>query len=547
MKALVIRPGLCEIPEEVIKNSSRHPILECMRVPRLWKIGVYMSTIRSVGAIAVSHKLSTLGVETDATEAMFEFGIAITKKGIELQNTEFKNKLLKGKYDLICISCTTCQEYRAVKRLCAVTKQTLPHGRIIVGGYHPSCDTKHMMHTIPEIDIIVFSDFEPVAEQLITAIKNNTGLDSIPNLIYRKNGNIICTERKFYKIDFNRDVGDYSDNPFNRFLSLYSLHSIEGSRGCPYHKCTFCQEAVLRKYRSSRPVEQLVNEMEYITNAVAKYHGNNAVAVMGFTDPVWGLSREWIINFCNLIKQRKNRFDAGLRWAVDTRLDQNIKDLYPLMHEAGCRDIAVGVESFSPNMLNKMKKSNKEINPDEFYNKVKDTLKAASDLGWNAAYSLLLGWPGEELKDILCTFDKVSQMKKEIGNKVTTSFYGVTPLPGTELWEMMQDHEFCKKNHTSMEIDMRFWEKGYYPYVPLINPSRTLSAAAISNFATHKFQSTIKKTEGISRWVIDTSFQEKLFKNDMITKDDIGYYLELIRKDFMEIGQSGFFELFALK
>lgn len=542
MKALVVRPGICEIPEEYSRGKTTHPIYELMHEPTLWKICIFLSLIRSPGAVAVSKKLIELGLEVDATE-LIEFGVTITDKGIDIQNELISNKLKNEQYDIICISCTSALEYLTTKRMAELCKKILPQSRIVIGGYHASADPYDMMKSIQAIDVLVVGDFEVIAESLISAIKGDVPYQDIPNIYYRENGRINQTERQFIHFNFNKHTHSTIESPFDRFIPFYVLYMIEGSRGCPYNRCSFCAEPLMRKYYSTKSIENIINEIDYIICKAGECHGMNSTIPIGFSDPVWGLKKTWISEFCDKLEQSMKSWGPKLVWRADMRLDQNIQDLYERMYALGCRSIAFGVESFS---LPTLKKMNKAVDETKYLENAKKALSAAASVGWDVAINIIFGWPGEQLRDMLVTMEKIAEIRKEAGKNIRPAIYSATPFPGTILWDILDDEEYKQKHGIKLIVQKRFWKKGIIPFVPVFNASRTLSAVAIANYATNSFKKKdVSRDRRKSLWMKDTTFEEKLATEDIITKDDVLHYASIIRKDYVEAGEMCFFEAFS--
>lgn len=154
------------------------------------------------------------------------------------------------------------------------------------------------------VDIVVVSDFEPIADQLLTALNGkNSRLAEIPNIVYWDDGAIRITARRPVDLDLDSASMDFSlDRPY---LNTYLTYFFECSRGCPY-RCSFCQEKVLRSryFRESveKAVDQIARGVEYISGVAYR-------SPFGyFSDPLWGLDKEWLHEFCDRLIEREDIF-----------------------------------------------------------------------------------------------------------------------------------------------------------------------------------------------------------------------------------------------
>ena len=71
-----------------------------------------------------------------------------------------------------------------------------------------------------------------------------------------------------------------------------------------------------------------------------------------FRDPVFGLNRNFIKEFCEELKKR----DVKIVWGMETRLDLLTKENVKQMYEAGLRNINVGIETSDPEIASKNKR-----------------------------------------------------------------------------------------------------------------------------------------------------------------------------------------------
>ena len=76
-------------------------------------------------------------------------------------------------------------------RFIELCKKLNPYLHIIVGGYLPTILPERVFEQLPDVDVIVLGEGEKTILDLLLAYKNQTDLDAISGIAYRKNGTVI--------------------------------------------------------------------------------------------------------------------------------------------------------------------------------------------------------------------------------------------------------------------------------------------------------------------------------------------------------------------
>ncbi len=116
------------------------------------------------------------------------------------------------------------------------------------------------------------------------------------------------------------------DRPYNRF-------TVQSTRGCPW-RCDFCASTVMfsDKYRK-RPVPDVIRDIEAILRVRPK-------AFIEFADDNTFVDKEWGKDLCRAMRP------LGVKWFTETDVTvAEDEELLELMHEAGCRQVLIGLES----------------------------------------------------------------------------------------------------------------------------------------------------------------------------------------------------------
>ncbi|MBM3465451.1 MAG: B12-binding domain-containing radical SAM protein [Armatimonadetes bacterium] len=224
---------------------------------------------------------------------------------------------LEEDFDLLLLSATNTQSYRAYE----IARQARARGvYTAMGGYHASA--------LPEeakahVDTVIVGEGEDTFPQFFEDFQKGC-----PKPFYRSSNRV-----------------DPRHSPMPRYelignkLPRYERVVLEGSRGCPRH-CDYCAITILKggKLRL-KSIDQILGEIEY----VRKFHPN---AVISFADENMLLHRRHVKD---LLREM-----VGMKVPWECFSDVSIAfddELLQLCHDSYCMYLMVGLESLSPNSL----------------------------------------------------------------------------------------------------------------------------------------------------------------------------------------------------
>lgn len=488
MKTLLIRPGV-EIVEKTLRGPWPPELGHLERLYKepglLFRAFFTRQTLSNASTLAVGTILRELGEDVECLDIPFEFGIPLTEKLNVKRHKKIAEYIARGAYDVVGISCISALEGVATQRVAEIAKSTLEDVNVIVGGYQATAEALDMMEKIPAIDVIVLSDFEPIAEQLYSSFDGNVPIDNVPNVVYRKNGKIHVSERKYFKMNLE-DLPSYDYSLVEKYIPKYSVIAIESSRGCPYN-CSFCQEKVVRQSYTVKDVTVAVDELIDAANYIAQFEKH---VFLGYCDACWGANLKWVKEFCSQLANRRDEISSDtFAWGLEARIGQFDDEALSLMKKAGCVSMAYGVESLSPKMIKMM---NKTGNPQKYIASVFDTVKRMLKVDMQTVMFFILGMPGETPSTIEETLNSVRNIPLE-NERIHIEFGLAYSLSKTELNNQIHDPQFTEKYGVRI-LDEYSWEKAYIPrFTLLFNPSRELSASEL----TEIFLDIIRGTRGI--------------------------------------------------
>lgn len=185
--------------------------------------------------------------------------------------------------------------------------------------------------------------------------------------------------------------------------------TIITSRGCPYN-CAFCASKTIwgRKVRF-RSAENVLREIDFLIE-------NNEIQGLRFLDDTLTLREDRLIKICQGLRER------NISWRCSTRSELITKELAGIMHDSGCKEVGLGVESADPQILEIINKGVK-IEQNE------KAIKTLKDVGIKVACFFMNGLPGEKenTPDLNIAF-----LKRTNPDRVFCATF--MPYPGTAVW-----------------------------------------------------------------------------------------------------------------
>ncbi len=355
------------------------------------------------------------------TNANFaELGIpllaAYTPAHIEVEMVDdcLDELFFESEADVIAISAMIIHLNRAID----IAREFKKRGKIVVmGGYLP---TMHPEKIQPYVDSICIGEGDVSWPQMLKDIENNC-----LKPVYKSETPISLE---------NVPVPRYDLIKKNRIRTLFP---VQATRGCPY-RCSYC--SIVNFYANTyrmRPVKDVIRDI--------KAHGSK---IMFFVDD----------NLFDSIEYARELFQKmiGLNvfWGVQatTNIAKN-KELLALAYKAGCRLVAVGMESISQENLNEVAKNWSKTA------KYKETIETIQNSGIGFHALVMFGLP-QDTKDI---FDTTVDFLESAG-VAGADFFILTPYPATILGK-----QYIRENKIS-DFDLNHYRE---PFVVFKHPNMT--------------------------------------------------------------------------
>ncbi len=329
-------------------------------------------------------------------------------------------------FDLLLCGCWSAQASPAFL-LCDHVRKTRD-ALVVLGGVHPSLSPEDSLR---HCDIAVSGEGERQIPALIEHVNATGSLEGFkPDNAFIEDLDAL----PFPAWDILRDPKDY-DHPMHvvggwRF-------PIVGSRGCPFN-CSFCSSPLIWKRRVRwRSPANVAGEMDA---ARARF----GVELFHFWDDNFLMNANYAQGLCEELLKRGSPY----KWCGLSRASDIVRNarLLPLLKEAGCVGIEIGVESFSDQV-------SKAVDKGEFAGETALAAKALADAGIAPLYTHMLFVPGETLssypekeafiKGISAGITSSLKSDSELGQLTTphirTRFAEEAPSLGEVLWQGPDD------------------------------------------------------------------------------------------------------------
>ena len=333
---------------------------------------------------------------------------------------EYLQELLLKKPDVVLISAYTM--YYDIT--CEISKLCQQDGiPVVIGGsafvYQ---EIAALWHDIPGVTAVYAGEPETQLIPLIADVIKGNELNVYPG-VYKAEQQSIDIALPLLNLD-KLPFPDFSDFPWHAYPN--KVIPLMTGRGCEWDICTFCSDVSTASGRSfrSRNIDNVIEEMRFQSTQF----GSQLFVFLDLK-----LNSDLVL-WRELIERIPKEF-PNAQWTasvhVDSRMDNGLSkaDLQKAA-KAGLVRITCGLESGSPRMLKLMAKGIK-------LDRVSTFLKDAHDAGISVRMTAIIGYPGEEVNDVMLTRQFIVQHTPYIERIMLNRF---TLMPDTPVARMLANN-----------------------------------------------------------------------------------------------------------
>ena len=341
-------------------------------------------------------------------------------------------KIVQMDPQYIAFSGIVAPSYRFIKEMSLRLRSIFPDKIQILGGGLASAVAPVFKNT--SIDIVVQSEGDITAGELLDCLGRRAGLDGVRGIYYRQGGSYQFTGRRelvrnldslpypaFDLVDMDRYmpdgaefIGQFIAIKDDRILSQKRkrMITIPTSRGC-FGTCTFC----FRAYQGIR-----VHSIKYVFDLVEHCIEKFNVGFFTFGDECFAPNKARNWEFIEEYRRRKSDFVFRI---LGMRVDTVDKEILKAYKDIRCWMIEYGFESGSQKMLDVI---NKRVSVEKNAEVARWTMEA----GIHTSPTLVLAMPGETNDTVRESIEFMKSLDLEF--KQYQWSYAL-PIPGSPLYE----------------------------------------------------------------------------------------------------------------
>lgn len=431
--------------------------------------------------------------------------------------TEF---ILQENPDLLGIS-TYIYNVKVVESLLTGLENAKFTGKIVLGGPEVSYQADYFFKH-HSIDFIIRNEGEEAFNQLLKSLQGKTDLNSIPNLVYKKDNTLHYTKLQECDLSNIKPAHHLLEDKENRIVYF------EASRGCPF-KCAYCMASLEKSVRFF-PETQTKSELLQLLNANVK--------TIKFLDRSFNINAKYTHDLFSFLKNHDNNYTTIQFEVVLDLFKQDEIDF--ILHNIR-RDyfrFEVGIQSIN-------KETTDSVNRYQNWDRIKENHKLLKG-HVTMHLDLIAGLPYENLDSFIHTFNETFLL---FPDELQLGF--LKELKGTQISNTKDVHHYIFDSQapyevlsnsyiSSNELDtIRLVEDVLEKYYNSNRFKRTIlylfETLKLSPFETFLAFALYLKTKDISlfRYQLHELFQHIYEFLIILPNVDSAYLLFLLKQDYL--------------
>jgi anaerobic magnesium-protoporphyrin IX monomethyl ester cyclase len=304
-----------------------------------------------------------------------------------------------------------CTSLSFTERLARSIRRQEPKAKIVVGGANPTA--------MPEAYAF--------ADHVIVGAGERAMLSIIRGEVTDRIVRAAPVDQELMALFPAYDLVDLSS--YHRTIDGAPSVPMLSARGCPY-RCAFCGQGTMhRLYGTAKADPRQV--FDHIRRVVDEC----GVRAINFQDDVFTLVRRRLYELLDLIGT------LGIVFRCHGRAGADNEEVYERLAEAGCRQVAWGIESGSQRMLDLMRKRAKVRDN-------RNVIRWAKKYGIISRAFFVIGFPGE-------TAETMEETRRFIAEADPDQYFvsNFVPYPGTPVWENPERYGISRM---SLDLDQYY-------------------------------------------------------------------------------------------
>lgn len=336
--------------------------------------------------------------------------------------------------DVIVLSTTNTTIYSDIDIINRTIEDADYKGKVILKGaiFFDAPEKLFELLDLKKVDYLIGGEAEWIIGELLHTKKS---ICEIPCVYYKEGSEW----KKTFFTEYNENLDDI---PFPaRDLMKNELYirpdtgepmaTIQTGHGCPSN-CIYCLTPKIsgKKLRLRSPQ----NVMDELEECYEKYGIKNFF----FRADTFTYNKKWVLELCGLIK--KSNLNGKIAYTANSRVKPLSYDVLKAMKDTGCFTIAFGMETGSPDTMQRIRKG---VTVDENIQAV----KMAKKVGLQVLGFFMMGFPWETKEHLEAT--------KRLMFKTDCDFIEIhvaLPYYGTELYDQCKDGGVLGKSMYGSDI-----------------------------------------------------------------------------------------------
>ena len=364
-----------------------------------------------------------------------------TRLFLELEEKNLPEKLRRFDPHMTVIPCDLLGHNTALRL--AQTAKTATGSTVVLGGVHPTFFPNVVLK--PGVDYAFAGEAEGPVTDLLAAVLDHKDPTSIPNLIYRRDGQIHQNPLRPLIEDMNKSALPDRDIYYRYdFIAKFPWKKFGTGRGC-MNSCGYCFNPAYRAMIGGSGNFYRRKGHERIAQEINDVKRRYPLKVLHFSDDLFNSGVDWLEGFIE-----RYRKDVSIPFSANTYAKSINEKSIALLKKGGCRVLAIGLEVADDEM--RLKLMNKGVTAQE----IVEAARLIKQAGIHLVTFNILGLPWATVDDGIQTLALNQKMRSD-----HTRVSVLTPFPKSRLTRMMIDEGYLAK-----DFEDRIYEVDDLPHWP---------------------------------------------------------------------------------